>query len=289
MSLSSCHSSWTPNHETNQERLVRLFGCENPVAWITGSAADRVGRQIAKHFFSRGYRVVIHARHSIQEGVQGVEQLCDLRPNHAMLVTGAIEEDNFAERAIGEIKAKFERLDVLVNSAAIWDPVPLEQITAKELRRNFDANTIGSFLCAQQAGLLMVSQSHGGAIINIGDWASERPYSGFASYFPSKGSIPSLTKCMAVELSQRNPRIRVSAVLPGPVMIPNEMTPEARRDLLKQCLLQREGTAQDVAEAALFLAEAPFITGVCLAVDGGRTLFGTQSTDATAHPSHWID
>jgi pteridine reductase len=63
------------------------------------------------------------------------------------------------------------------------------------------------------------------------------------------------------------------------------MSMEARQKLLQQCLLQREGTAQDIAEGVLFLAESPFITGVSLAIDGGRFLFGAPSTDSTAHPS----
>ncbi len=277
--------SWTSAIETRRERLHRLFDTDEPVVWITGSAANRVGRQIAKHFFALGYRVVLHARSSIQEGKEGVEVLNRQRADSALLVQGDVADESFSQQAITSIAESFGRLDVLVNSAAIWDPVCLDDVTKKELLRNFEANTIGSFLCAQQASLLMRQQSKGGAIINVGDWASDRPYSGFSAYFPSKAAIPGVTKCLAVELAQLNHAIRVNAILPGPVMIPDEMTAEARQTLLKQCLLQREGNASDVAEAALFLAEAPFITGAILHVDGGRVLFGSTSTDATAHPS----
>ena len=96
-----------------------------------------------------------------------------------------------------------------------------------------------------------------------------------------------MTKCLAVELAAIHASIRVNAIQPGPVMVPNEMSTEARQELLKECLLKREGSAQDVAEGAIFLAESPFITGVSLAVDGGRFLHGVHSTDATAHPGMW--
>ena len=277
--------SWNIASESRQERLERLFGQSQPVAWITGSASNRVGRHIAKYLYAHGYRIVLHARSSITEGEIGVEELNRSRPDSAMLVVGDVADESFSKAAISKIESTFGRLDLLVNSAAIWDPMPLDQVTKQELQRNYDANVIGSFLCAQQASLLMRRQAQGGAIINIGDWAVERPYAGFSAYFPSKAAIPGMTRCLAVELSAIHSAIRVSAILPGPVKVPDEMSMEARQKLLQQCLLQREGTAQDRAEGVLFLAESPFITGVSLAIDGGRFLFGAPSTDSTAHPS----
>jgi pteridine reductase len=277
--------TWNIASESRQERLERLFGHSQPVAWITGSASNRVGRHIAKYLFAHGYRVVLHARSSIMEGEIGVQQLNRSRPDSAMLVVGDVADESFSKAAISKIESTFGRLDVLVNSAAIWDPVPLDEVTKQELHRNYDANVVGSFLCAQQASLRMRQQPQGGSIINIGDWAVERPYAGFSAYFPSKAAIPGMTRCLAVELAAIHSAIRVSAILPGPVKVPDEMSLEARQKLLQQCLLQREGTAQDIAEGVLFLAESPFITGVSLAIDGGRFLFGAPSTDSTAHPS----
>jgi pteridine reductase len=65
----------------------------------------------------------------------------------------------------------------------------------------------------------MVAQPEGGSIVNIGDWAIARPYLNYAAYFPSKGAIPTLTRTFAVELGTRNPRVRVNAILPGPVLL----------------------------------------------------------------------
>jgi len=99
-----------------------------------------------------------------------------------------------------------------------------------------------------------------------------RPYSDYAAYFPSKGAIPALTRSLAVEFAARNPRVRVNCVLPGPVMLPPDMEPEARAAVLAGTLVNREGTPEHVAHAVLFLLENDFVTGVCLPVDGGRTI-----------------
>src|SRR5438552_2240354 len=77
-------------------------------------------------------------------------------------------------------------------------------------------------------GLAMVRQPEGGCIVTVGDWAVARPYVGYAAYFPSKGAIPTLTRCLAVELGSRNPAVRVNCVLPGPVFLPTDL-PEAER------------------------------------------------------------
>lgn len=119
---------------------------------------------------------------------------------------------------------------------------------------------------------MMVNQEHGGAIVNLGDWSVARPYLDYAAYFPSKGAIGALTRDFAIELAARNPRIRVNAVLPGPVMLPPDLPQAEREAAIKGTLARREGNPQHVAEAVVFLAEHDYITGVCLPVDGGRTI-----------------
>ena len=123
----------------------------------------------------------------------------------------------------------FGRLDVLVTAAAVWDRRPLEEMTAADVRREFDINALGTFLCCQQAGRIMAGQPQGGAIVTIGDWACARPYANYAAYFLSKGAIPTLTRALAVELAQRNRAVRVNCILPGPVMLPEIFpTPEVK-------------------------------------------------------------
>jgi NAD(P)-dependent dehydrogenase (short-subunit alcohol dehydrogenase family) len=115
----------------------------------------------------------------------------------------------------------------------------------------------------------MSEQETGGAIVNIGDWASERPYRDYGAYFVSKATIPTMTRLFAVELA---PRIRVNAVLPGPVLMPGDISEAERKRAVAGTLVGRAGRPEHVSNAVAFLLENDFITGVCLPVDGGRTI-----------------
>jgi pteridine reductase len=148
----------------------------------------------------------------------------------------------------------------------------LEEVVAADVEEHFRTNALGTFLCCRAAGLAMAAQPEGGAIVNLGDWAVERPYLNYAAYFPSKGAIPAMTRMFAVELAGRNPAVRVNAVLPGPVMLPPDLPPAERAAAIAGTLVRREGTPEQVAAAVLALVENSFITGACLPVDGGRTI-----------------
>src|SRR5262249_46334435 len=127
-----------------------------------------------------------------------------------------------------------------------------------------------------RAGLAMVKQPEGGCIVTIGDWATQRPYLNYSAYLTSKGSIPALTRILAVELATRNPRVRVNCLLPGPVMFPADMPPAEKEHAIRSTLLKREGTPENIAQAALALIENDFITGAILPVDGGRTIYAPE-------------
>ena len=253
------------------EDLNLVFGTPRPVALVTGSGAPRIGNCIARTLFARGYRVALHARESIADAHTTADEL-DAGGSDTLVLSGNLADEAAAYALIDGAHDHFGRLDVLVNCAAIWHARTLEETTAQDLRDHFDTNTLASFLCAQRAGLIMTGQSHGGAIINLGDWATTRPYPDYAAYFPSKGAIPTMTRSLAVELSRRNPRIRVSAVLPGPAMLPDTLSQAERENAIHATLLQKAGSPEDIANAVAFLAESTFITGVCLPVDGGRSI-----------------
>jgi pteridine reductase len=265
------------NSDSSKERA-------RPVAWITGSGAPRVGRVIAEEFALAGYRIVLHANRSIEEAESFQRELAS-KGTEALIVSGAVQDESFARRSVELILSQFGQLDVCVNAAAVWDWKCFDEITAQDLQHQFEVNTLGSFLCSQAAGLAMVANPHGGSVILIGDWAVARPYPKFSSYFVGKGAIESMTRSLAVELALRNPSIRVNAILPGPVMLDPSISAEAADRIRDQSLLKRHGTPQDVARAARFLAEQPFITGVCLPVDGGRTIYSGEGLDAVAHPT----
>jgi pteridine reductase len=269
-----------------QSSLRELFGTDHPVVWVTGSAAPRVGREIAWRFARHGYRIVLHGQRAVQEGEQLIHHWNSLG-HEAMLITGPIDRDECVDRWIDQIQQRFGRLDVFVNSAAIWEPKALEETTVQDLERHWRSNTLGTFLCAQKAGLWMANQPSGGAIVLVSDWAVERPYADFAAYFASKGSIATIMRALAVELALRNPRIRVNGVLPGPVLLSPEISEELADKIRQQSLLKRDGTPEHLAKAIQFLAEHEFLTGVMVPVDGGRSIFaGVPSSDALAHPDY---
>jgi len=244
---------------------------DKPVVLVTGGAA-RVGRTITLELAARGYRVAIHANTSLDKAQ---EMVAELRGGgHEAAAFGADLRDENATRAmIDRARRHFGRLDALVNNAAVWSPTPLEAVAADDLRRFFEVNVVAPFVCAQHAGLLMADQPSGGAIVNIGDWATRRPYRDYSAYFVAKGAIPTLTRMMAVELA---PRVRVNAVLPGPVLMPDSLSADEQRRATEATLVKRAGRPEPVALAVAFLIENDFVTGVCLPVDGGRTIAGAD-------------
>jgi pteridine reductase len=158
----------------------------------------------------------------------------------------------------------------------VWQRKRLEDVTAADVRLHFETNTLGTFLCAQHAGLAMVQQPEGGCIVNVGDWAEVRPYLNYAAYFPSKGAVTTLTRCLAVELGSRNPRVRVNCILPGPVLLPPDLPEEEKRQAIHATLVKREGSPRNIAQAVLSFLDNDFVTGVCLPVDGGRTIYAPE-------------
>src|SRR5262249_19535678 len=146
-------------------------------------------------------------------------------------------------------------------------------VTADDVRNNLEINTLGTFLCTQHAGLAMVKQAEGGNIVLLGDWATARPYLNYSAYFASKGAITTLTRCFAVELGTRNPRVRVNCIMPGPVMFPPDLPQQEKQQALRGTLVKQEGGPGNVSKAVLSFIDNDFITGVCLPVDGGRTIY----------------
>jgi len=245
------------------------------VALVTGSGKRRVGNAVALALADRDYAVALHYNRSAREANATVERLRG-RGVRAEAFQADVRCEAEVDRLFGQTIDAFGRLDVLVTAAAVWDPKPLEQVTADDVRRQFEINTLGTFLCCQRAGAIMVGQPEGGAIVTVGDWAVARPYRGYAAYFPSKGAIPTMTRMLAVELAARNPAVRVNCILPGPVMLPDDLSPDERAEAVSGTLVKREGRPEHVAHAVVFLVENDFVTGVSLPVDGGRTIAGSQ-------------
>ncbi len=246
------------------------------VALVTGSGRRRVGNVVATSLAHAGYAVALHYHTSSEEAA---ETLAELRADgvdcEAFSANVAVETQ--VDEMFDAVFSRFGRLDVLVTTASIWEATRLEDVTADDLWRNFNVNTLGTFLCARRAGLRMVAQKTGGTIVTIGDWAIERPYLDHAAYFISKGALPTLTRTLAVELAHRNPNVRVNCIHPGPVMFPPDTSPEEQQELIASTLVKKGDDPQSIAETVMFLIANPFVTGSCINVDGGRTIFAGEA------------
>jgi pteridine reductase len=246
------------------------------VALVTGSGKRRVGAHVADALARRGYALVIHYHTSQAEAREAVARY-QTQGNQAIAIGADLGSEHDVKAMVETTLSRFARIDVLVNCAATYSSQKLEDITAADVRFFLEVNTLGTFLCCQHVGLAMTKQRDGGCIINFGDWATARPYLDYAAYFPSKGAIPALTRTFAVELGTRNPSVRVNCIVPGPVLFPPDMPAAEKQQAIENTLVKREGTPEHIAQAVLFLIDNDFVTGVSLPVDGGRTVFSTDS------------
>lgn len=246
-----------------------------PVILVTGSGKRRVGSVVARHFAERGWNVALHYRTSATDAQAMSAELQSLGAT-VTTVAANLADEGEVRTMVTHVRREFGTIDAFVNCAAIWGRRRLEETTAADVRTQFETNTLGTFLCTQHVGLAMVQQPQGGAIVHLGDWAEARPYLDYAAYFVSKGAIPTLTRCMAHELGSRNPKVRVNAILPGPVMLPPDLPEVEKTQAIQATLVKREGRPENIAEAAWALVTNDFITGVCLPVDGGRTIYAND-------------
>ena len=236
------------------------------VALVTGGSA-RVGRAIALRLAASGAHVAISYRRSRREAIDTVDALraCGVP---AAAIRADVSRASDIKTLLDAVHRRFGRLDVLVNNAAIFERTPFSGLTEAQWDRHLDINLKGPFLCALHAGRLM--RRGGGKIINIADWAGERPYVDYLPYCISKAGIIALTKALAKELA---PKIQVMAIAPGPILPPPDMTPAQRRRAVKRVPLRRWGHPNDIANAVAFAIEgSDFMTGTTIFVDGGRLI-----------------
>jgi len=217
----------------------------------------RVGADVAREPARAGYRVAGHYRTHAPRGLAAA-----LRADLAL-------PDGPAALA-AEFRRRFDRLDLLVNSAAAFDALALEETDAAAFDSQMDLNARAPLLLTRALAPLL--RRTRGAVVNVADVGGGLvPWRGYAAYAASKAALVRLTECLALELA---PAVRVNAVAPGTVLWPEPYPTALRRTLVRRIPLARTGAPEDVAAAVRFLAEAPFVTGAVLPVDGGRHLSG---------------
>ena len=239
----------------------------NIIAAVTG-AARGIGLGIVNKLHNLGLTVILIdlKTEAIHAGLESIEKSPD---NRLILLECDVARSDAVERLFAEIKAKTGQLDILVNNAGITRDNLFMRMKPEQWQSVIDVNLSGTFFCSRYA-VNLLRKSKRGRIINISSVAA-KGNAGQANYASSKAGVIGLTKTLALELARY--RVTVNAIAPG--FIETEMTrniaDKAREAWLSKIPANRPGTVEDVANAAAFLAsaEADYITGQIIGVDGG--------------------
>jgi NAD(P)-dependent dehydrogenase (short-subunit alcohol dehydrogenase family) len=230
---------------------------------LVSGGARRIGREIALALAKAGADVAISYRTSLTQATQTASEI-DALGCRALAVECDVRSEASVRSAIAATTARFGRLDLLINNAAVFESAALDRISLEQWDTVFETNTRGPFLVAREA-IEHLRAAHG-RIINIGSLGGIRAWAGHAHYCASKAALHMLTQAMARAFA---PQVSVNCIAPGWIDLDDQPGDDARR-IAAKTPMQRNGTAQDVAQAVLFFATGPsFITGQVLAVDGG--------------------
>jgi len=235
-------------------------------ALVTG-AAKRVGKAIALGLAEAGADVVVHYGKS-RDGAEETAREISATGRRSTAIQADLSDSGQIERLFETAEREMGGVDVLVNSAAMFEKTPLEELDRDKWERMIRVNLTAPFLCSRRAAPHMKTKGEGD-IINMCDIGGLAAWKGFAHYNVSKSGLIMLTKSLALELA---PEVRVNGVAPGTVLFPDDYDPEERRRLVSRVPMGREGSPQDVVDTVLFLLTGSgYITGQVIAVDGGRS------------------
>jgi pteridine reductase len=235
---------------------------------VTGGA-KRLGAAIGRRLHAAGAIVVVHYHRSQPAADALVADLERARPGSALAVRADLHDVERLPTLVAATLARFGRLDVLVNNASTFYPTPVGSITLAQFDDLVGTNLRAPLFLAQAAAPAL--RASRGLIINMVDIHGRRPLRAHPVYSAAKAGLVMLTKSLARELG---PEVRVNAIAPGPVLWPeHDIDPQLKDEIIAKTALKRSGSPDDIARTAYFFAaEAPYVTGQVIAVDGGRSL-----------------
>jgi pteridine reductase len=240
---------------------------QSKVVLITGGA-KRVGAAICRRLHGAGANLMLHYRESAGEARLLQAELNHQRKDSVALIQADLLDVAKLHSLVDQTVQSFGRLDALVNNASSFFQTPVGEITADQWEDLIGTNLRAPlFLVQAAAPALKKSQ---GAVVNITDIHAERPLKNYVVYSVAKAGLVGLTRSLARELA---PEVRVNAVAPGPILWPDDDAFDelSRQRIISHTPLKREGTPDDIAKAVHFLlAEATYVTGETINVDGGR-------------------
>ncbi len=240
------------------------------VALITG-AAQRIGKSIALELHNRNIDVVLHCGQSINAAKQLCTLLNDKRSNSAAIVQAdLLQESSSTNKFLVQQSIKhFNRLDYLINNAAIFYPSSFLESSIDSLEKFLQVNTFQAANLIREASCYL--KRNNGAVVNIIDIYAKRGLKEHCDYSTSKNALLALTQCFA---SVYAPEIRINAVSPGAILWPSNANNQNQQTIIENTALKRQGSAQDISKTvAYLLIDALYTTGSEISVDGGRQLY----------------
>jgi pteridine reductase len=232
-------------------------------ALVTGGGR-RLGRALAWGLARRGVHLAIHY-HRSEAGAKATAQDAEVLGVRVALLPADLTVAEEAEALPARAREALGGLDVVVNGAAVMERRPFAEVAPEDWDRAMDLNLRGTFFVSKGAAAAMGEA--GGAIVNLADIAAFERWRDYPVHCVSKAGVVALTELLAKVLA---PRIRVNAIAPGAVLLPQDWPDDAARRLAASTPLGRIGRPDDVFSALVFLLESDFITGETLVVDGGR-------------------
>ena len=239
------------------------------VVLITG-AVKRVGAAIARRLHRDGAQLMLHYRASERDAHALQAELNAARRNSVALVQADLLDVAGLPEIVRNTLSRFERIDALVNNASSFFPTPVGEIAQASWDNLMGTNLRAPLFLAQAAAPHL--RKTGGSIVNITDIHAERPLKSYVVYTVAKAGLAGLTRSLARELA---PEVRENGVAPGPILWPEDGSWDevTRQRTISNTLLKRTGDPDDIARAVHYLiAEAPYVTGQIIAVDGGRSI-----------------
>lgn len=237
-----------------------------PVALVTGAAA-RIGACTVRHLQKAGYRVVLHYHQSHDKAAGLAMELNALSDDTVRLAAANLQEPAAIERLAHQTLDAWGRLDLLVNNASSFFPTPLGTITLEQWDNLLGSNARAPLLLSQHLATALRT-SHG-SIVNIIDSTSRYGLAQFIPYAMAKAALANMTRSLARELA---PQVRVNGIAPGAILWPEYeggISEAEMQKTLDRTALGRLGSPDDIANAVLFLAQASYVTGQIIKVDGG--------------------
>ncbi|HUH11515.1 MAG TPA: SDR family oxidoreductase, partial [Longimicrobiales bacterium] len=235
-------------------------------ALVTGGAV-RVGRTLALALARAGADVVVNYHSSAREAAETVGEI-EALGRRALAVRADVSSEADVRRLVGACGDELGGLDILVNSASLFESAPLARITRADWDRVLAVNLTGPFLLSREAAPLLRADG-GGVIVNIADLSAFQAWPSYTHHAVSKAGLVHLTRVLARALA---PEVRVSCIAPGTVLPPEGYGPDQLARDEGRTALGRIGAPEDVAKALLYLVESDFVTGEVMVVDGGRLL-----------------